>query len=311
MAPKNYVEIASYVFSGKFPAPIPFADIKKARILIADVQIVRPPLSPYFSDKTNPPNGFLGTMCAMSKGFVVSRYDIIFPKQRVYLQPQHDEQSTYMARCFDAIDANRLAVLATALGFPTVLTPNQFSLDLRSQGLFPDELLFVCYADTALSLTLSSLDVLECTPETSGFDTDPVPPPDIPAPVPVPPGQPVPPSVFSPRPSGTNPADYAPFPLDNDGGGGGDFPACTPVTVTYSVELPDEPNPFTGTSGLLAPIGNLFIGKDPGNPGENGFSWLIETGEVGNVNCPFNVVRLINAPNSGIGFGEIISVEAA
>lgn len=215
MAPKEFEVVATYVFSGKFEVPINFADIEKTRVLYADIQVVRKPRSPYFSDKTNPVNGFLGTFTTNIDGLTIRRYDIEYEKTRVYLFGEHlDPQQIYAARCYDALDTARLIVAVAELGGSISSAQNPFSADLTAPGINFDSLLFKCYADTALSVTLGKLEVLECS-EDYPFPTPPPPkPPAPPVPPFYPPGEPISGSDYSPPPDNTDPENYEPYPGD-------------------------------------------------------------------------------------------------
>ncbi len=211
---KQYESIADYTFSGRFVAPIEDADVKDARVVIADIELVRPPSSPYYSNRTYPPNGFLATMVASINGFVLWRKDIEYEQVRVYLQREFDDQVMYALRCFDAISAGRDKVIAELVGGTVALTEKPFTRDLTALHLFPDRLNFQCYASTALKLSLQKLDVLKCDEEYP-FDVPerekPIPPEP---PMRFEPFEPIPPERYSPNPLPDEPQGYEPFPLD-------------------------------------------------------------------------------------------------
>jgi len=240
MAPKEFEIIETYVFSGKFEVPINFADIEKLRVLYADIQVVRKPKSPFFSNKTNPVNGFLGTFTTNIDGLTLRRYDIEFEKCRFILfGADIDTQQIYAARCYDALDTARLIVAVAELGGTLGSAQAPFSRDLTALSVPFDSLLFKCYADTALSVTLGRLDVLECTTEYP-FETPPPPkPPAPPVPPFYPPTVPISGEDYSPIPEGTDPNNYEPFPGDAPEEPG-DFPQgenCVAYRVTLNYDF--------------------------------------------------------------------------
>ena len=89
---EEYVVLKTVTFSGKYPLSLTDAELEKARVILIDVQVSRKSKTPYFSNKTNPPNGFLGTFCTLADDFVLKRYDIDFEKQRFVFNFGTDRQ---------------------------------------------------------------------------------------------------------------------------------------------------------------------------------------------------------------------------
>lgn len=259
--------LQTYSFSGLFPIPLGRDITDEARILLLDFEVLREATSPSFSSRTNPPTSFYAAVCLIRDGYVLERRDVVFGKQRFYLQPAFDEQTMYALRCYDAINARRLQVAVDALGGSVVISTNPFSEDLTSLGIYPDLVTVSCYADTALSVRVIRLPVLTCFPDFPSPTPDPPVVPQPPAIQRVPRGQPVPLAQYSPPPPGTLSTDYAPNPLDAAVIEPPPFGiSCTPYTVVYS--FVDNGETVQRVNRFFGPIGKISVVYGGINPTE-------------------------------------------
>jgi len=273
---KEYELLGSYTFSGKYPIPIPREQVKRARVLYADINLLRAPKSPYFDNKTSKPNGFLGTILAVDDQQVLQRYNIEYERVRIYLQGCFDDQTMYALRCYANIAALNLQIFAEQLGVNLNLVPNEFSNNLQALHIFPTELLFKAYAGAAFKVDLYRLNVLTCEGEGDALPPDPAVPPVPEVPERVPSGEPIPRELLTPPPEGTNPEDYEPFPIDPEPIGPGEIPVeppfgedCTVYRVNLDVLLTgfEDTLPFSGE--FFGPIGGVRIRQTGATPSEN------------------------------------------
>ena len=274
-----YQLLGSYIFSGKFPIPIPTEVSNRGRVLFIDVFEYRPASSRFFNDRTNPPTGFLGTFTCLQEGMVLERKDVDFTAQRYYLQRSYDDQISYTQRCIDEAASQRDLLIAQLIDETVDLLPNAFRDELKSLHIFPDELRFVCYADVALKVDVYLLNVDICNnPE---FPLPPPLPAQLPAPNPpikIEAGESITAAAYSPQPPGTSAEDYEPFPGDVSGFEPPDIPVqppvgleCQVVTVTISADFQGNEGVFTEFSAFYyAPIQGLrLVQLDVTNPSIN------------------------------------------
>jgi hypothetical protein len=248
----QYEVIKNLTFSGKYPLFLTKDDLEDAREILIDIEVLRRPRSPYFSDKTNPPNGFLASVVKREQKFHTERIDIIFEKTRLRILPCTDDQLIPTLLCVQAQDTANLVALGNALGVLLVADSGEYAENLLPLWIPPQELLFSCYAETALSVQVQRLKIDRC-----GLGEDPEPPPPIPLPKPplvqISFDVPIPAPDYSPQPPG-GANDYEPFPIDTPDGGGGLGEECEPVTVQYTVSDPGNEN-FPPTSGSITVLG--------------------------------------------------------
>lgn len=272
----QFESLGTYFFSGKFPLPLPRESTKRTRVLYADIQLMRPPRSPYFDIKTSRPNGFLGTMLAMQDNQVLQRYNIEYERVRIYLQKDLDDQLIYALRCYSSNAANNLRNLGLLLNVDLQLTPYAFSEELTALHLYPTELLFKAYKEAAFKVDVYGLNVLECNQPGDTPTPDPPPPP-----TPVPPpsldsSEPIPRDLVSPPPPDTNPEDYEPFPIDPPFVPDGETPVdppvgddCVSVRVTISYIQIGGDTPIETSNLFWGPVSSARLQSTGPNPSDN------------------------------------------
>lgn len=294
---EEYKLLNSYIFSGKFPVPLPKTQLARARVVYLDIFQYRPPTSAFTNKRTNPPEGFLGTITSLQSGLVLRRHDISFTSQRLYLQSGTDPQIIYAQRCIDEASTQRDKFIANLIQNGVQISDNPFREVLRALHIYPDQLNFVCYADSALKVDVLYLDVDICN--NPDFPTPPPGAPESPSPAPpfpIPPGQPIVPAAFSPQPPGTDDDDYEPFEIDVPGDAPPDVPLNPPVgnecevvrvVIRYD-SIGDEGNFQEAAADYYAPIaGFRLVNYDTSDPA-------------------FNRVEVFSRGRAGLGGGACI-----
>lgn len=217
MALQQYEIVKTVTFSGRFPLILSDADIAGARNIIFDIFVSRSPLSPYFSSRTNPPESFYGTFTEIADDIVLERRDIKYSRQRYTYVGNGDQQIIPAMKCLYELQRVLFGAILDAVSPGFVIVEGDYLERLNNPGLFSRQFLFVCYADTALTVVVRKRKFEEC------FDdaVDNAPPPFIPPPPSFPAFPPGTPILGGISPDeGVNPGDYEPFP--------GDFPSTPP-----------------------------------------------------------------------------------
>lgn len=299
---EEFANIKKVQFSGKFPLILATADLKSARQVVMDVQVSRQPLSPYLSKKTNPPNGYYGSFCIVADGFVTQKFNIEFEKQRFIFEPSTDAQAIPAMGCILQTETDNLALVAQSLGVTVVKTPSAYYAALKP--LFPDlaNMLFQCYADTALSVTVQRLKYEICTP---GNDPTPPPPRPIPTPPPTqtPPGTSIPPGSYTPAPPGSG-GNYEPFPGDGANPPPVGGIECAKYKVTFIIRDIDNPNSdpeVRSEASVFGEIGALISEPNASSPGQ--YLIFLECGGLLTGGCmPGSKIQVatISGPNSTV-----------
>ena len=300
------------MFSGKFPLILSDEDIEYGRILVIDTQVSRLPRSAYYDKKTNPTNSFFGTFCTREEGQVMQRYDIKFDKQRFYFSGFDDQQNIPTQICIGRRITQVIGAASTGLGFPLVIVPDAYTSALTAPGGIPQEFLFQCYADTALSVTATLLKYELC----DEYSDPPEKPPKPPAPPPRPIyfiGQPIPATDYSPNEGEEE--DYNPFPGDEPPPESpypiGD--SCVQYLITgilFNINGADTEDQewSAGVWGVIADIGTRYV--------TDGFGTYIEVfatcqGSIGDACSDTPVEVILKQGNYAGGFittNEILSV---
>jgi hypothetical protein len=262
---EQFKKIKEVNFSGKFPLQLSNADLKDARAVCIDTQVLRRPSSPYFSNKSNPPNGYLGNFCRVEDGMVLDKNEIVFEKQRFLFLPCTDSQLIPTMLCLRDDVFELLLEIAVKVGVPVIPAIDPYLLKLRP--LFPglSQMLFSCYADTALKVTVQLLKYEICN--ANGNDI-----PDPPQPLPpagftqIPAGEPVPPSIYAPPPDGSG-TNYQPYPGDVPGTPGGGE-ECLRYIVNYTIVDTSNANfpPITADITVLGQVVGLEKVQNPSAP---------------------------------------------
>ena len=229
---QEFEVLKTVTFSGKYPLSLTDAQMENARMILIDVQVSRPSKTPYFSEKTNPRNGFLGTFCTLADEYVLNRYNIDFEKQRFVFTFGTDRQDIPTQICNLKRETVNLSTVAIALGIPVFVTDDEYTKALVALPIVERDFYFNCYADTALTVSVQRLNYEAC----SEFSNPPPPPPKpkkLPEPPTFPPGVPIPPSIYAPPPPGSG-SNYEPYPGDEPG-----EPGVQPTSpcVRYKVNI--------------------------------------------------------------------------
>jgi hypothetical protein len=255
---QTFTRIRNLNFSGKYPLAFTEQELQDVRMMTIDVSVARQALSPYFSSRTNPPNGFQGTFTQIWQDFVIRRHDVDFTRQRFVIADESDRQLIPAMKCIHELDVINLSLLATQLGQPNLIFLAQYVKDLSVMPFVLDELLFQCYADVALNVQVNVLKYEVCNFGNGENPTPPVPPVPLPVPI-VEPGQPFPPALFAPEPPNSG-GNYLPFPGDMSAPVD-PSPLCGNYAVTYTIFNPTSPAsvPFTQTITLPGNAYDTFI----------------------------------------------------
>lgn len=148
------------------------------RGIILDLQVKRLPKSPYFSDKSLPPQGFFTRVTTRKLNGISETVDQTFEEQRYYYSNDSDAATLEAIRCTYKGVTQTITNLAAALGIPSLPIPTVVGLP-PIDYLF-DEFLIRCYADTAVIATVSWLLLDVCDNEGSRPRRLPPPPPPVP-----------------------------------------------------------------------------------------------------------------------------------
>lgn len=308
--PKEYVELSSSTFSGKFPLPLAFPSLKKVRHVIISIDVIRKPTTEYMSRKTNPEESFYGTMMLCRDGYVQERLDVKHVSQIFELGDTNASNIYFLIHCtFNTIISGLINISADVGGglqrgeTPEFFQPIQF---------LPDTIKFVCYADTLLKVVIRYVEYDVCDNQEPESKIPPPPPePDTK----YPPGSPVGSADgYSPRPPNTSSEDYEPFPTDNDGNSGGETgDSCQPLTVvtTYDISS-DGGNTWSTISApinVFGKVGDISIGVKPNG---NADVFLVcqgisDFGEQCGELLPRGITGF-NAPDFSFRNAEIISI---
>lgn len=219
------VELARRIISGKGKLKLDkdSEDFKKAKIITVFADVLRPPINSYANYNYNPPRGRFATLNFMYQGYVVKSEAMDFDSQAWIFYPEINYQTGYALQCSYQGVLESFANLGLALGVTPISIVNKIE-DWTHTDLFWDEILVVCYADTAITLIAESTRYDLC-PDQEGKEPDPPPPPpNLPPPVP----------VGEPLGVGGNPPVSPAYDEENDGGDTEPFPDDS---------FPPPPNP--------------------------------------------------------------------
>lgn len=257
---EDYEILKTVTFSGKYPLSLSDTDLEKTRVLLLDVQVSRKSKTPYFSNKTNPPNGFLGTFCTLAEDFVLKRYDIDFEKQRFVFTFNTDRQDIPTQICNLKRETVNLSAVAQALGIPVFVSDDDYTNALVALPIIERDFYFNCYADTALTVSVQRLKYESCS-EFSNQPPSPPKPKKLPEPPTFPPGVSIPPDIYAPPPPGSG-SNYEPFP--GDVAGDPEVPSTSPcVRYRVNITVQDSGNPGftpqTYNAEILGVIAGTYI----------------------------------------------------
>jgi len=230
---------------GVLKCPYDNADIKKAKVLTFFCDVIRPPSLFYSNKHYNPNKAFYGTLCFMRNGYVMSAERIEFESQIFEYSPDISAQTLYAVKCSYAGVLQTFGNLASLLSIPLEPIVNGIE-DWTTTLLFPDTVLVVCEADTALRITCKSTEFKICEDDTS---EPPPPPPPPPPPTKYPKG-----TKFDDP--GTSPIS-PPYEEPDDGG----------ETIPYPGDTPNDPGPPDPSNPTQAynVVVLWYINSDPTN----------------------------------------------
>lgn len=200
--------IDTRVISGQGILKCPYSnpDIKKAKVLTFFFDLIRPPSLFYSNKHYNPNRALYAYICFMRDGYVMSADRMEFPTQLFEFNADISAQAEYAIKCAYSGILQTFVNLGNALGVtPTSVTNN--IKDWTHTILFPDSVLIVCEADSAVQVTCQSTPYDICPDDTS---TPPPPPPPPPPPTKYPAGH----KFDNPSTSPISP----PYTPPNDGG---------------------------------------------------------------------------------------------
>jgi len=195
---------------------------KQARIITTYAQVIREPFNQYLNLNYNPPRSRYAQMVYLRKGYVQFVRNLEFRYQMWEDLPETSAQNMYAIQCaYDGI-LQTFFNLGNALLLPSISITDHIK-DWVHPNLFWDEIKVVCYADTAIQITVECLTYDLC-PEQEDKEgaPPPPPPPNVPG---VPPGTPLPDT------------DYPvsdPYEGDDDNGD----------TIPYPIDIPEPPPEF-------------------------------------------------------------------
>jgi hypothetical protein len=215
--------------SGRGSILIP-EDANKARNLFLYTQIKRKPRTPYFNRDYNPPQTFYANVQFCLDDFVLQTLKVQYDNQMFDIWTSQPSQNLLSLIC--AVDGLYF-LLSSVGGVLGLALPEESPIKAHGIETYrPNRLRFSCFAESALVITLKSVDLDRCEPE----DGTPSPPPPPPPPVEeVPPDEPV---EVSPPEEGEEPGDTDPFPGDPTEPEGPDLPSgeeCEALEIVFRV----------------------------------------------------------------------------
>jgi len=258
--------LATRVISGKGLVKIDLEAkaFKQARIITTYAQVIREPFNQYLNLNYNPPRSRYAQMVYLRNGYVQHVRNLEFKFQMWEDSPETSAQNMYAIQCaYDGI-LTTFFNLGNALALPSISVTDHIK-DWVHPNLFWDEIKVVCYADTAIQITIESLTYDLC-PEQEDKEGAPPPPPPPNVP-PIPPGTPLPDTDYPPSEpyDGENDdGDTIPYPIDVPEPPP-EFPQgerCVKYYVYVSCRTATSNFPVTTTAQLFGEIENIYVSGD-------------------------------------------------
>ncbi len=309
MVLQQFEIIKQVTFSGKFPLVLTDADIEDARCLHFDIFVSRPPTSPYFSSKTNPPESFYGTFIEMDRSIALRRYDIDYGRQRFRFTADLDHQVIPAMKCIYNLERSLFGFILEELIPGFIISEPDYLDRLTNIGQFSQLYLFKCYADTALTVVVYKKKFEACF-EGSNENPPPPPPPEPPSIPAFAPGTPIL-EGYAPD-EGINAGDYEPFPGDfGDPGLPGLFPfgeECVPYQITIDYDGFDSggnPTPVTVINDVWGIIEDVFVRP---NPGSSAGDLIIKCGDLTITTCTQGQEVLVGNPFTPESAFQVVSI---
>jgi len=168
--------IQERTISGKGILLVPDNDmVNQARLMTLFVDVFRRPVNEYLNFKYNPPKSFYATLIFERDSYVVREETLEYPSQSWDFSPEQYYQNLYALDCVYEGILQTFVNLGVALNLVPISVNNGIAL-FRHTDLFFDTIKVVCYADTAVKLSLRSKAYDFC-PEQDENQPDPPPPP--------------------------------------------------------------------------------------------------------------------------------------
>lgn len=203
------VKLDERLISGKGVLKVP-AGAFQDRYYILYLDVIRRPKNEYLSFEWNPPRSVYARLVFRKDGYVQSEDIMRYQREeRTYVNDITGQNLRAIKCAYEGIlisfDRQNAALGLIPLPYDNLI------LDYKSLSLGWDEILFQCYADTAIQCRFYSLDYDTCNPANDQTDLPPPPPPPLP---PVTPGTPIG-SISNPYdPDTEDDGNTQPFPGD-------------------------------------------------------------------------------------------------
>lgn len=204
------------LISGKGVVKIPqnTKDYTQAKIVTVYATVVRRATSEYLNFAYNPPRSRYCTLNFMRKGYVIMSASMEYSFQSWDFYPEISAQTLYAVECAYQGILQTFVNLGNALSLVPISVTNNIEDWVHTNLLF-DEIKVVCYADTAVQISVRS-NKYDLCPDQENKDPDDPPPPPLNPPV-YDPGTPlnVGDNIISPPYDGENDfGDTIPHPID-------------------------------------------------------------------------------------------------
>lgn len=250
------ITIEERTISGTGVLRIPTENLNE-RIYTLYAQVIRKPKSPYLNFKSNPPEGFFGRITCVKNDTVYQHFDHVFPMQAWNFTPDITSQVLVAVQCQYAGILQTFVNLGAALGLNPYVVGNTIE-DFKALGIGFNEIRVVCYANTAIKLTLKAKAFDICNSNQLEPEEPPAPPPppnEVPSDTAIEIDEPYENDSISKKADIDE--NFTPPPIGN---------TCIAYNIQYS---------YTQQNGVIGTEGNRVFGEIGrirrfSNPGENG-----------------------------------------
>ena len=204
------------IISGKGLVKMPLNDknFTQAKIITVFCSVVRRATNEYLNFAYNPPRSRYCTLSFIRAGYVIHTASMEYAQQSYDFYPEISAQTLYAVECSYAGVLQSFINLAANLGATWITIEDHIKNWVHTNLMF-DEIKVVCYADTAVQITVVSQKFDLCEEQE---DKDPVPPPAPPSTVPsVSPGTPLQDAdvpLSDPYSGADDDGDTVPHPID-------------------------------------------------------------------------------------------------
>lgn len=263
------IKLDERLISGKGVLKVP-AGAFQDRYYILYLDVIRRPKNEYLSFEWNPPRSVYARLVFRKDGYVQSEDIVRYQREeRTYVNDITGQNLRAIKCAYEGIlisfDRQNAALGLIPLPYDNLI------LDYKSLSLGWDEILFQCYADTAIQCRFYSLDYDTCNPANDQTDLPPPPPPPLP---PVPPGTPIA-SISPPYDEDSSDDDNTqPFPGDDFEPPFPPLPDNTLIRWNVSTNLNPRTTYAQAVFTTFTPIGNYAVTGGNEDPGLNAKEWL-------------------------------------